>query len=204
MLITAGYMNYNNNDEINISLAELGDAQLVSTNIVENQIIETSESNLNEVNVNISENNISEENKIETLSDNNTISEDENNIKQTGNTQNTNYFMQTKLERETMYSQMIETYEKILENQEIPADQKSIASNEIKNINNKKSAISIIENLIKTKGFEDVVILINDNNINVIVKKNENLSTEEVAQITNIVSRELNSNIEDIHISTHD
>ena len=114
-----------------------------------------------------------------------------------------NYFTQTRLERETMYSQMLETYEDILENENIPADQKSIASNEIKNINNRKNAISIVENLIKTKGFEDVVLLINDNNINIVVKYENNLTTEQVAQITNIVSRELNAEIENIHISIH-
>ena len=98
---------------------------------------------------------------------------------------------------------MLETYEKILEKESIPSDQKSIASNEIKNINNRKNAISIVENLIKTKGFEEVFILINDNNIDVVVKSSSNLTTEQVAQITNIVSRELNSKIEDIHISIH-
>ena len=38
MLITAGYMNYNynENDEINIAVAEIGDAKLVSANVIEN------------------------------------------------------------------------------------------------------------------------------------------------------------------------
>ncbi len=182
MLITAGYMNYNynENDEINIAVAEIGDAKLVSANVIENISI-TEE--LNEVIENIESNT-------------NVISmEEESNID--------NYFTQTRLERETMYSQMLETYEDILENENIPADQKSIASNEIKNINNRKNAISIVENLIKTKGFEDVVLLINDNNINIVVKYENNLTTEQVAQITNIVSRELNAEIENIHISIH-
>ena len=91
----------------------------------------------------------------------------------------------------------------ILENEKIPTDQKSIASNEIKNINDRINAISIAENLIKTKGFEDVILLINDNNVNVVVKRNENLKEEEVAQITNIVSRELKAEIENIHITIH-
>ena len=244
MLITAGYMNYNNsNNELDISLAELGDARLVSANIIENEVnsgeneseVNTdvvSENNINENKVNeekINENIINEEkvtgsetntnevskneidansnknlngtNAIETAS-NTTVIKNEQNREQTNNNQN--YFVQTKLERETMYSQMIETYEKILANENIPSDQKAIASNEIKNINDRKNAISIAENLIKTKGFEEVVILINDNNIDIVVKSSNNLTTEQVAQITNIVSRELKSSIEDIHISAHD
>ena len=101
-----------------------------------------------------------------------------------------------------MYSQMLETYQKILENEKISSDQKQISSEEIKNINNRKNAISIAENLIKTKNFSDVVILLNDNNINVVVKQNENLKTEQVAQISNIISRELTTEISNIHIST--
>ena len=58
----------------------------------------------------------------------------------------------------------------------------------------------IAENLIKTKGFEDVLILVNDVNINVIVKT-ESLETNAIAQIQNIIAREMKANIENIHIS---
>ena len=203
MLVTAGYMNYNNKsvDELNISLAEIGDARLVSTNVTEtndDNEVENQEETLNEVK---GEENVS---NIENQTVANDVKE-ENIVDTNSNVQNvnTNYFIQTRLERETMYSQMQEAYEKILENESVPADQKAIASNEIKNINDRKNAISIIENLIKTKGFEDAVLLINDNSINVMIKSKENLKTEEVAQITNIVSRELKADIENIHISTH-
>lgn len=244
MLITAGYMNYNNSsNELDISLAELGDAKLVSTNItesgdyinesnvdetsvnMENEVSNTTNQNkvdnskINKDEANSSQVNQDEINNIEvSKNDLNKNQENENKTNQTSNNsessvtettsnetenENNNYFVQTRLERETMYSQMLETYEKILEKESVPSDQKSIASNEIKNINNRKNAISIVENLIKTKGFEEAVILINDNNIDVVVKNNNNLTTEQVAQITNIVSRELNSKIEDIHISIH-
>ena len=57
----------------------------------------------------------------------------------------------------------------------------------------------ICENLIGIKGFEKVVILANGESVNVIIKA-ENLNTEEIAQIQNIVTRELGTNIENIHI----
>ena len=72
----------------------------------------------------------------------------------------------------------------------------------MKNINDKKNAIMIVENLIQTKGFDDVVVLINDQSVNVVVKK-EKLETQEVAQIQNIVQRELKTDIENIHISSN-
>ena len=57
----------------------------------------------------------------------------------------------------------------------------------------------IAENLIKTKGIEDLVIFINKESINVIVKGDE-LEKEEIAQIQNIVTRELEADIANVHI----
>lgn len=227
MLITAGYMNYNNSaNEINMSLAELGDAKLVGTNVYsevssENVLNNEQDNNTfienNQNQDNNAENNVANEetNEISTSIENHVIDEttqtnsdiEKNEINNTqvsnDNIDTKDYFVQTRLDRDTMYSQMLETYQKILENEKVPNDQKGIASNEIKNINARKSALSIAENLIKTKGFDDVVILINDNSINVVVKQKDNLKEEQVAQITNIVSRELKAEIADIHISVH-
>lgn len=114
-----------------------------------------------------------------------------------------NYFTKIKLDREKMFSQMIDNYKSILENSSIADEQKKVASDEIKNINNNQNSITTIENLLKGKGFKDVVVLINDNSTNVIVKSDDELKKEQVAQIENIVSRELNIEIEKIHITTH-
>lgn len=116
-------------------------------------------------------------------------------------TQKDDYFSSSKLERENMYSQMLASYQKIIDNTEMSSEQKSIAQNEIVKINNEKNAIMIIENLIKTKGFSDVVIFINNGSINVVVRA-DTLSQDAVAQIQNIVSRELNAEINNIHIIT--
>ncbi len=232
MLVTAGYMNYNNsNNELNISLAELGDAQLVSSNVADSNA--TANTNAGDTN---KENNTNEEKTTNTNSEGNAVETNNSEEAETNNNEangiaeansngnvntttetnsnggensssnvevnsNQDYYTQTRLERQTMYSQMLEAYQKILENEKIPTDQKTVASNEIKNINDRINAISIAENLIKTKGFEDVILLINDNNINVVVKQKDKLSDEQVAQITNIVSRELKAEIGDIHIT---
>lgn len=99
-----------------------------------------------------------------------------------------------------MYSQMIESYEKILESQSISNEQKAIAQTEIKRINDLKNSIMITENLIKTKGFNDVIIFVNDISINAIIKA-ENLNQEQIAQIQNVITRELKVDIDNVHIS---
>lgn len=188
MLIVAGYMNYTANTEKQLEVAELidseqyaelGDATLVSSGaLVENENLE-SELVENE--------NIEQSTTLETAAE-------------TKNTDDS-YFTQSKLDRETMYSQMIESYQKILNNNQISEEQRNIAGEEIKNINNTKNAIMIAENLIKNKGFEDLIIFINDKSVNVVVKADK-LEQEQIAQIQNIIQRELKAEIEDIHISS--
>lgn len=232
MLMTAGYMNYTNNHENeNLLLAQLGDAKLVSANVIENNNIsqnETTEANeVNQVEETVETQNQIQEtnaNQVENVIEetNNTVQNENteeniytNNVQPTIEEQNTaietssnnpeskdDYFTKSKLERETMYSQMLETYQGILENEKISSDQKDIAENEIKNINDKKNAIMIAENLLKTKGFEDVVIFINDPSVNVILKQN-NLDAKQIAQVQNIIQRELKTEIENIHISSN-
>ncbi len=191
MLITAGYLNYNtnyNNDnsvftsmEVDeTTLGSIGDATLVSSGeIVDNNetIEQTDNSIINETNSG---------NEVLTSAN---VKDDEDD----------NYFTNSKLEREKMYSQMLETYEKILENTGISNEQKSVAQEEINKINNTKNAIMISENLLNTKGFEKNVIFINGESVNVVIKKDE-ITTEEIAQIQNVVQRELNVEIENIHI----
>lgn len=186
MLITAGYLNYSaNGDTIETSgnvldeerYAALGDATLVNSG----EMLE--ENDKNDI-INTINNTIKEENTVTTNS-----------------TQNTDdYFASSKLERDKMYSQMIETYQKILESSSISQEQKAISQQEIDKINETKNAIMIAENLISTKGFENSVIFVNDLSVNVIVKSKK-LEQEQIAQIQNIISRELKSEIDNIHIS---
>ena len=116
-------------------------------------------------------------------------------------TSNSNeYFIKSKLDRDTMYSQMIETYENILNSSNSLETQKQTATEEITKINETKNSIMICENLIETKGFQNCVIFVYGESVSVIINADE-LKQEEIAQIQNIVSRELNAKIENIHIS---
>ena len=182
MLIAAGYMNYTTNVKQTLDTAALtdsekyaglGDATLVSSS-------------------NVDEENKIEENKIEENQVQTSVKADED--------QELQYFAESRLEREKMYSQMIESYQKILQNTAISEAQREIAQNEIKKINDIKNSIMIAENLIKNKGIEDVIIFINGESVNIIVKAND-LSQEQIAQVQNIVTRELKVEIENIHIS---
>lgn len=191
MLVVAGYLNYttteNTNNVIPTSgseeelgqMANIGDAQLVSSNdLVQNNIIDTNTISNNEVSTN-------------TIATNSNVNKNSN---------NNDYFKTSKLERDTMYSQMIETYEKVLNSDNALETQKQSATDEIKKINDTKNCIMICENLIQTKGFENSIVFVNEESVSVIIGANE-LTKEQVAQIQNIISRELKAETENIHIS---
>ena len=186
MLVTAGYLNYTNTNYIETNgktIAELGDATLVSSNSIEleESIVENNKADYE------SEENVIEENKLaEEIVE--TVKED-------------NYFTTSKLERENIYSQMLETYQEIYNNQNATAEQKEKAIDEIANINKMRNSIMIAENLVLAKGFQDIVIFANSNSVSIIIKA-ETLEPEQIAQIQNIVSRELAISAEIISIST--
>ena len=136
MLVAAGYLNFaNQNRENNLiptssvadseMMAGIGDAQLVNANEVSQNNVESDTNQENIVNE-VKNTNISEQ------------------------TQEDSYFDETRLEREKMYSQMLENYQKILETNNLSSDEKKNAQEEIKEINNEKNAIMITENLVKT------------------------------------------------------
>lgn len=187
MLVTAGYLNFNNQQKDNQNLiptssladseqiADIGDATLVNANQTTENKVANEEKNGNIVNnqTNVGNNEITSDNS---------------------------YFTQSKLDRDKMYSQMIENYQKILETDNLTSDEKNNAQAEIKRINNEKNAIMISENLIKTKGFEDVILFVNNGNVSVIIKSSK-LKEEQIAQIQNIITRELNVKVNKINVS---
>ena len=215
MLMAVAYLNYTTNtaeQSVEASMqmearddsnsANIGDARLVSSNDVVQNTNTDNESSTNSTNS--TDSNINNSQNIE-----NKANEENNNDSGNNETQETNaqintdddYFTKSKLERDTMYSQMLESYENILNRTNSLETQKQSATDEIKKINDTKNSIMICENLIQTKGFENSIIFVNGNSISVILKSDE-LSQEEVAKVQNIVSREMNAEIENIHIST--
>ena len=208
MIITAGYLSFSNNNANNLvetgaildseEMASIGDARLVSANVAEENTNTTSMvANETAYEGNAIEAEIGDTNTIEKTNSNGVASDIVETNAEGISTEE--YFTNSKLERNTMYSEQIENYQDILSNTNVSEDQKKIAQEEIIRINNEQNAIMIAENLIKTKGIEDLVIFINKESINVIVKGDE-LEKEEIAQIQNIVTRELEADIANVHI----
>lgn len=113
------------------------------------------------------------------------------------------YFISTRIDRTNHYAQQIENYENILLGENTSETQKNKAQEEIERINGIRNSIMISENLIRLKGFDEAVVLVNEKSINVIVAS-DNLSGAEVAQIQSIIMNEFQVEIENVHIINYD
>lgn len=197
MLVTAGYLNYTaNKDAVETGTNIVGEAQYAAigdaTLVNSGELLEESDKQniINTIN-----------NAAATQAENTTQSSENEQTKTIEtSTKTDDYFDNSKLERDKMYSQMLETYQKLLESTSISQEQKAISEQEISKINQTKNAIMIAENLISTKGFADSVIFVNDTSVSVVIKA-DTLGQEQIAQIQNIVSRELKVEVSNIHIS---
>lgn len=220
MLVTAGYLNFSMQTEQTAqtaasfieqeNVAGIGDATLVSSNnIIDTTAKQVDSSSISTDIEDAESGEITETSSITSESDQ-TSSESSTNTSeastettQTSVQSNENleaYFTESRLERDNMYSEMLESNQSILANSNISTDQKDIAQTEISNINKQKNAIMIAENLIKNKGFDDVIIFVNNESVSIVVRSDK-LEEAEIAQIQSIVQRELSVNVENIHIS---
>ena len=182
MLVTAGYFNYSSNVE-NSSIETYSKQDVTNTNNNDNEIkqsLATEDAGNNED---------------EDIGDAKLV--DSKNIVD----EQPDYFASSKLERDTNYADTLSTYTKIIEDNSVSETQKSIAMKEITKINDIKNAIKISENLLSTKGFDNYVVFVNNESITVVVKTEGGLNKQKVAQIQNIISREFDCRIENIHIT---
>ena len=214
ILVGIGYINFANTD---IKVAEtyakttnnLGDVELVSGNVVQEDALVDNELN-NEIDISekqdIKDSDSIEEKDIKEIDDIEEQYLEENKVEENEEVINfendkDKYFTEVRLNRDIMYDEILETYQTIVDNVNISSEQKSIAIQEIDKLAKQKKSISVAEELIKLKGFENVVILVNNDNVNVVIRIAV-LSKEQVVQIQNIVTKELQVDISNISIST--
>jgi len=110
-----------------------------------------------------------------------------------------NFFVNYRLERENTRRTEIEYIKEIVNNPNSDPDMKKEAQAQLLQITSNMEKELNMEGLIKAKGFEDAIVIMNQDNVNVIVNKKE-LMPEEVAQILDIVKRESGKDADNIKI----
>ena len=107
-----------------------------------------------------------------------------------------------KYDRDNMYSELSENYNKIINNENTTKEQINEYQKKLDELIKNKNLIIMVENVIKSKGIDDLVIIPTDNeNINVVVKSKEKLKDEQIAQIQQILVDQLGADVNKLSIT---
>lgn len=93
-----------------------------------------------------------------------------------------------KYNRDNMFSELSENYREIIANTNTSADKINEYQVKLNELLSKKNLIIMVEDIIKSKGIENVVIIpTNNDNLNVVLKSKEEITKEQIAQIQQII-----------------
>lgn len=103
-------------------------------------------------------------------------------------------------DRDNMYSELSNNYSQIINNSNSNSDTVAEYQQKLSNLIEEKNQITMVENIIKSKGVEDAVIIrTSSSKVNVILKA-ESIDESLIAQIMQIVVDQLGVNANDISI----
>ena len=106
-----------------------------------------------------------------------------------------------KYDRDNMYSELSENYNNVIKNEKSSDEEIKEYQQKLSELIKQKNLITMVENVIKAKGIEDIVIIpTNNDNINVVIKSSEDLKQQQIAQIQQILVDQLGANANKISI----
>ena len=108
--------------------------------------------------------------------------------------------VQAKLNREQTRSKNKETLLEVINNNDIGDKEKKKAVKSMVKITENSEMENNIETLLKAKGFNDIIVTINDNQADVILSDTE-VSDEKRAQIEDVIKRKTNIFVNNITIT---
>ena len=95
-------------------------------------------------------------------------------------------------DRDNMYSELMENYSKVINNSSTTNEKINEYQEKLNNLIEEKNLISMVENVILSKGIDDIVIIPTSNdNLNIVVKSKEELSSEMMAKIQQVIVDQL-------------
>lgn len=116
------------------------------------------------------------------------------------NTVTKNYFEEAKLSREQTRAKNKDTLTQLVNNENATDAQKQKAMNEIMNMTDVSEKETATENLLAAKGFNEAVVTILDDSVDVVVNAQE-LTEQQIAQIEDVVKRKIECAADKIVIS---
>lgn len=112
-----------------------------------------------------------------------------------------NFCSAARLSREQTRSKNKETLQQVIDNENVAADLKEEAANDLMNLTNVSEKELAAETLLEAKGFANSVVSINDESVDVVICL-ESLTDAQKAQIEDIVTRKAECSADKIVITT--
>lgn len=112
-----------------------------------------------------------------------------------------NFCSAARLSREQTRSKNKETLQQVIDNENVAADLKEEAANDLMNLTNVAEKELAAETLLEAKGFANSVVSINDESVDVVICL-ESLTDAQKAQIEDIVTRKAECSADKIVITT--
>lgn len=104
-----------------------------------------------------------------------------------------------KEQRDNMFSELEETYKEVISSEQ-ENSVKEKYQEKLDEVVEKKHLIGIVENLIKSKGIKNIVIVPTGENINIMVSSDEKITDTQIAIIESIIEEEFNIEADKISI----
>ncbi|WP_051688138.1 SpoIIIAH-like family protein [Desulfofalx alkaliphila] len=116
--------------------------------------------------------------------------------------QSEGFFVEYRIERERTRGQQVEWLREIINNPNSDSETRKKAQEQLYTISQNLGKEMEIENLIRAKGFDDAVVLIQEDPTNAVtvVVKTEKLTTDQTAQVAELVSRNTGINMSHVVI----
>jgi len=109
-----------------------------------------------------------------------------------------------KYDRDNMFSELSENYRDIITNTNTSVEKINEYQIELNELLKRKNLITMVENIIKTKGIDDVVIIpTNEDNLNIVLKSKNEVTKEQIAQVQQIVVDQFGINANKITITVN-
>lgn len=109
------------------------------------------------------------------------------------------FFTEYRLERDKIRSERFDILRDMIKNAKSEENKQKVQEAILRLVQEKQREYEM-ENLIKARGFQDALVVIQDNSVNAIIKT-QSFTREEVAQVADVISRVAGVKAEDITIS---
>jgi hypothetical protein len=107
-----------------------------------------------------------------------------------------------KYDRDNMFSELLSNYTSIISNENTPKEKITEYQTKLNDLLIKKNLITMVENIIKSKGIKDVVIIpTNNDNLNVVIKSEQDIKKEDMAKIQQTLMDQFNIKADKITIT---